>query len=130
MMKGLNVVYQRTETDCGAAAVATLCGVPYEQAAAVVYEGRKVGVTASGRLLNAIRHFGGEPLTAKCVARGECDLTELNHDALLKCQMIIDKKRTTHWAAWDCESQTIRDPYGYWYPLLVTHFVEIEWSEG
>jgi hypothetical protein len=43
--------------------------------------------------------------------------------------MLDGEKSYTHWAVWDSEGQTIRDPYGYWYPLLVTHLVEIEWNE-
>jgi hypothetical protein len=129
MMKQLTTRYQEKENDCGAAAVAMLCGVSYERAAKEVFHDREPGRTASGRLLDAIRKFGGSPLTAECKARAETDLTELEHDALLKCQMLDGEKSYTHWAVWDSEGQTIRDPYGYWYPLLVTHLVEIEWNE-
>jgi hypothetical protein len=106
-----------------------LCGTTYETAAAVVFKDREAGRTASGRLLDAVREFGGRPLTDECVARKETDLTELTNDALLKCQMLHDGKSSTHWAAWDCEGQTIRDPYGYWFPLEVTHLAEIAWPE-
>ena len=128
-MKQLTTVYQQTETDCGAAAVATLCNLTYEEAAEEVFRGRKVRITASGRLLKAIKHFGGEPLNTQCKAVGETYLPDLENDALLKCQLLHDGKAQTHWAVWDSVGQTIRDPYGYAYPLKVTHFVEIAWEE-
>ena len=126
-MKQLSTEYQEKENDCGAGAVAMLCGVSYEEAAREVFDGRKPGRTASGRLLKAIKKLGGRPLESRCKARGDTDLTELKNDALLKCQMLDGDKSYTHWAVWDSEGQTIRDPYGYWYPLLITHLVEIEW---
>jgi len=125
----LKTVYQQTETDCGAAAVATLCNVTYEEAAKVVYHNRKVGITASGRLLDAIKYFGGEPLESRCTAIGATELPDLDNDALLKCQLLHVGKAQTHWAAWDSVGQTIRDPYGYAFPLKVTHFVQIAWRK-
>jgi hypothetical protein len=128
-IKQLTTRYQEGENDCGAAAVAMLCGITYKRAAAVVFEDRDRGRTASGRLLAAVRRFGGLPLTERCIARGKIDLTELKNDALLKCQMLHNGRSSTHWAVWDCEGQTIRDPYGYWHPLKVTHLAEIAWPE-
>ena len=120
----MRLVAQEKESDCGPAAVATLCGVSLQKASSYIYErrGRK-GVTSSGCLIEAIEHFHRRPLEAKCRALGERKLYDLEHDALLGCFLLVPLTRATirpdsiyrwknsrHWAVWDHKQKTILDP--------------------
>ena len=122
--------YQQSETDCGPAAVATLCGVSVQDASQYIYGklGRK-GVTSSGYLVGAIEHFGRRPLADRCSSfKEDHELPNFEFDALLGCDcLVLDDsgryKRSSHWAVWDMSDQCIRDPYGYYYPLLIRKFL-------
>jgi len=125
----LNWIYQKKQTDCGVAAVAMLCDATYEKAKRAIFGDGRVGITSSGELLDAIRFFGGRPLTKRCIAIGETELPDLDNHALLKGKLLCGDAEPVHWAVWDCQAQAVRDPYGYIYPFLITHFVEIAWDE-
>jgi len=125
--------YQKSQSDCGPAAVATLCEVGVKKASEYIYgkRGRK-GRTPSGCLIDAIRHFGREPLASRCASLAEKDgLPEFEYDALLGGDCLVPDgrggwKRSPHWAVWDSESQCIRDPYGYYYPFAIKKFVLVK----
>lgn len=125
--------YQKSESDCGPAAVATLCNVNVEEAADYIYgkRGRK-GATPSGCLIDAVKHFGRKPLATRCTSlTEEHELPDFEHDALLGCDCLVPNgrggwKRSGHWAVWDSKSQCIRDPYGYYYPLAVKKFLLVK----
>jgi len=125
----LKWIYQRKQTDCGVAAVAMLCDATYDEAKAAIFGDGRVGITSSGELLAAIREFGGRPLSERCIAVADTHLPDLENHALLKGKLLCEESEPVHWAAWDCQAQAIRDPYGFDYPFKVTHFVEIAWDE-
>jgi hypothetical protein len=125
----LKWIYQKRQTDCGVACVAMLCDASYDEAKQLLFGKESVGITSSGELLQAIRHFGGKPLADRCQAIGETHLPDLDNHALLKGKLLCGESEPVHWAVWDCQAQAIRDPYGYDYPFEVTHFVEIAWDE-
>lgn len=136
----MRLVTQETDTDCGPAAVATLCDVTLSDACEFIYgrRGRK-GVTSSGCLIEAIRKFGREPLENRCRSLGDRKLYDLKNDALLgvwTLEPLAEKlQRTTnhkwksygHWAVWDSKHKAILDPYmeRAQMPIYVHKLVEV-----
>ena len=137
----MKLVPQESETDCGPAAVATLCRVELSDAHDFIYgrRGRK-GVTSSGCLIEAIREFGREPLGTQCRGIGERKLYDLTNDALLGCfalEHLAEEvsrrtahkwKNHSHWAVWDARRKLVLDPYikrGQ-LPLHIVKYLEVK----
>jgi ABC-type bacteriocin/lantibiotic exporter with double-glycine peptidase domain len=123
----METVYQRTESDCGVAALAMLAEVSYEHSLEFLRANfRHTRVISSRKILAGVVHFGGTPLGTQCTRIGERELWQLEWSALLRCAMLADGKEYGHWAVWDADEQCIRDPY-LRYPIRVDGILEFAW---
>ncbi|QDZ06390.1 hypothetical protein FPZ24_01965 [Sphingomonas panacisoli] len=124
----MKTVYQRTESDCGVAALAMLADVSYEQALEFLRGSfRHTRIISSGKILAGVTHFGRTPLGDRCIRIGERQLCDLDHNALLRGVLIEGQRKFGHWAIWDCFDQTIRDPYAYMLPFETLGLLEVSW---
>ena len=121
---------------CGAACVAMITGLTYEQAKMIVYNGKDVRTTGTGQLRAALRSQGydlphnrkrlsnNKSPTGKPKSLRETSIN-LDQDAILSTRAWADGK--WHWVVWEAKSKRVLDPdCSGKMPKLYTHYLTVE----
>ena len=106
----MKTIKQVDNNGCGVAAVATLAGVTYEEARAIIYPQGRSRLTKTRDLHAALSKLGREPQSHRRIGIGAKTLTDLEGDALVFVKMGKNGKGNGHWIVWDHAAQMVRDP--------------------
>lgn len=108
----MELIWQRTKTDCGVACVAMVAGVTYEEAEAAFDfpKRQRHRRTDMWDVYRALRKLGKKP--EKRLVPGPANGT----NAVLKCnrgrRRTVVNVRRWHWCVWDSAQQRVLDPAG------------------
>lgn len=104
----MNLIRQRTNTDCGVACLAMLAGISWEQAREALFNGtpKRSFRTKVQQMRIALLKFGIIMSPSLVVCKNP---SRLSRDALLRTNVLANGD--WHWAVWDSKRKKLLDPY-------------------
>jgi len=122
----MKTVKQKHDNGCGAACVAMLAGITYDEAAALLYPSGRSRRLGTAPVRAALEKLNRKPSTGRRQPFGLMRPQDLKSDALVFVMMEQDGEEYRHWMVWDATAKKLRNPYPRNHPCRPTSYLLVE----